>query len=70
MPIKSYTTQLEEVQLAIAKIEGSAQSYSIGNRSLTRAKLADLYTREKWLRTMAAREEDSNKLNVSYGMPE
>ena len=56
MAIKTYNEQLEEVQAAIAAIEGGSQSYTIGGRSLSRGNLKDLYEREKWLRTMANRE--------------
>lgn len=62
--MKTYSEQLEEVQAAISAIEGGAQSYSIGSRSLSRANLADLYSREKWLRSMVAR--DGNRLQVQY----
>lgn len=66
MAIKTYTEQLEEVQGAIANIEANGQSYAIGNRSFTRANLDSLYVREKWLRVMAAREENDNKISVKY----
>ena len=66
MAIKTYIEQLEEVQEAIANIEANGQSMGIGNRSLTRANLDSLYTREKWLRVMAAREENDNKISVNY----
>ena len=52
MAIETYTVQLERVQAAIAAIEGGAQSYSIADRALSRANLADLYKREKYLRAM------------------
>ena len=71
MAIKTYAEQLEEVQTAIATIETGSQSYSMGSRSLTRADLRTLYNREKWLRTMADREENSNgKVRIQYGMPD
>jgi len=57
MAIKSYTTQLEEVQTAITAIEGGAQEYQIGDRMLKRGDLRTLYEREKWLRKMADRED-------------
>ncbi len=57
MAIESYTTQLERVQLAIAKIEGGAQSYTTASgRQLSRGDLAELYEREQWLRAQVARE--------------
>jgi len=55
--LKTYSQQLEEVQAAIAAIESGAQSYSVANRSLTRADLRTLYEREQKLRALAAREK-------------
>lgn len=69
MAVKTYAQQLEEVQTAIASIESGAQSYSIAGRSLSRADLKTLYDREKWLRTMAAREEAGGKISIQYGVP-
>lgn len=68
MAVKTYAQQLEEVQTAISTIEGGSQSYSIAGRSLTRGDLATLYSREKWLRNMAAREEEgtSGKIGIQY----
>lgn len=57
MAIKTYTEQLESVQSTIEAIETGSQSYSINGRSLTKADLAELYEREKWLRTQVAKEE-------------
>jgi len=57
MAIKTYTEQLESVQAAIAAIEGGAQAYSIGGRSLTRADLVTLYAREDSLMAKAVREQ-------------
>jgi len=71
MAIKTYAEQLVEVQTAIATIETGSQSYSMGSRSLTRGDLGTLYAREKWLRTMADREENSSgRVRVQYGMPD
>lgn len=70
MAIKTYTEQLEAVQAAIEAIETGAQSYSISGRSLTRANLADLYARERHLRTMVARENNSSRITVQYVVPE
>lgn len=69
MAIKTYEEQMEEVQTAIATIESGAQSYSIGNRSFTRADLGTLYDREKWLRKMATREA-AGGLKIQYGVTE
>lgn len=41
--------QLTSVQAAISAIEGGAQSFTIGDRSYTRANLKTLYDREKSL---------------------
>lgn len=56
MAIKTYTEQLESVQAAIEAIEGGAQSYAIGGRSMTRADLGTLYAREEALMPKALRE--------------
>ena len=69
MAVKTYAEQLLEVQTAIATIEIGSQSYSMGSRSLIRGDLSTLYAREKWLRTMADREENSGgKIKMQYGM--
>lgn len=46
--------QLDAVDLAIAAIEGGAQSYSIDNRSFTRADLAALYAERRRLTALLA----------------
>lgn len=46
--------QLDRVQKAIAIIESGAQSYTIGNRSLTKADLKTLYDREAQLKNAIA----------------
>lgn len=70
MAVKTYLEQLEEVQIAIGVIETTAQSYTMGTRSLTRADLGKLYMRERFLRSMANRENNSNKIIIQYGMPD
>lgn len=70
MVIKTYTKQLEEVQIAIAAIEAGSQSYSVGSRSLIRADLGKLYDREKWLRRMVERKDNNGKMVIKYGMSE
>jgi len=57
MAVQSYQEQLEQVQAAIKAIEAGAQSYSIAGRAVQRADLQKLYEREKYLKTMIAREE-------------
>lgn len=70
MATTTYQAQLESVQAIIAQIESSGQSYTIDNRSLTRADLSSLYTREKYLRGMAAREARGGGARVRYGTPQ
>ncbi len=65
MAIESLSTQLERVQAAIAAIESGAQSYRIGNRSLTKADLATLYKRENAL-NQAIAEEASGGLCITF----
>ncbi len=50
--------QLDCVQKAIAAIEGGAQAYQIGGKSLTRADLKTLYAREKDLVYQIARQNN------------
>lgn len=54
--MESILTQLERVQKAIAVIEEGAQSYKIGNRSLTKADLSLLYAREADLKAACQAE--------------
>jgi hypothetical protein len=68
MAVESYTTQLERVQATIAKIEGGAQSYSVEGNSFTRADLPVLYTRERELRALVARES-SGGIRLQRGVP-
>lgn len=66
---KTYSEQLDEVQAAITAIETTGvQSYSIAGRSLTKADLATLYEREKYLRAMADRESRGG-IRVRGGTP-
>jgi len=72
MAVKTYAQQLEEVQAAIAAVEGGAQGYTIttavGSRDVKRPDLQWLYPREKWLRSMVARESRGG-VRVRYGTP-
>lgn len=71
MAIKTYTQELEEVQAAIGAVLSGAQSYAANGRSLTRADLKTLYEREKFLRTMSAREtENGGRAKIQYVVPE
>ena len=56
MAIKTYETQLEEVQTAISSILSGAQSHSIGGRSMTKADLGTLYAMQKELMPMYLKE--------------
>lgn len=52
----TYAEQLDSVQAAIATIESGGQAVGFDGRTLSRADLATLYKREKWLRTRVARQ--------------
>lgn len=54
---KTTQEQLDEVQTAISKVISGAQSYTIGDRVLTRANLQELEAREKVLMARLAREQ-------------
>ena len=70
MAIKTYAQQLEDVQNTIAEIEaGGSQSYSVFGRSVSRADLATLYARERYLRSMVLRETDGG-IGINYVIPE
>ena len=51
--LKSYGTQLSEVQSAISAVQDGSQEYQMGSasngRKLRRADLEALHAREKWL---------------------
>lgn len=42
-------TQINQINEAISAIEGGAQSYSINNRKIERAKISDLYAERRAL---------------------
>ena len=54
MMIEEMRAQLESLNRAITKIEQGAQSYTIGNRSLTRGSLPALYAERRTLRNEIA----------------
>jgi hypothetical protein len=54
--VTSYSVQLESCQAAIAAIESGNQSYTLLGRTFSKADLATLYTREKWLRSQVAKQ--------------
>lgn len=53
---ETYSVQLDRVQAAIAAIEAGNQSYTVLNRTFSKADLRTLYEREKWLRGQVAKE--------------
>jgi len=62
----STAEQLASVQAAIASIEnGGASSYSIGNRSVSKLNLKDLYEREQVLIQRLARESGSGAFSLA-----
>lgn len=65
---ESYSTQLDRVQDAIAKIENGAQSVTFNNRQYSYATIFRLYEREKWLRKMVSRESRGG-IRVRGGTP-
>ncbi|MEM0952269.1 MAG: hypothetical protein AAGI66_09040 [Cyanobacteria bacterium P01_H01_bin.74] len=65
MAIKTYTEQLEEVQIAITAIVSGAQSYQLNGRILTRASLSSLQKREEYLRKMVSLYESESLTTVS-----
>ena len=69
----TYEEQLEQVQTAIAAIEGGAQSWSISTsqstRTYTRADLKTLYDRERFLELKIERRKRGG-VRIQYGVPE
>jgi hypothetical protein len=53
---ESYSVQLDRVQAAIGAIESGNQSYTIQNRTFTKADLGLLYNRERFLRGQVAKQ--------------
>lgn len=53
---KTYSDQLTDVQQAIADIELRGQSVDLNGKRLTRADLATLHARERYLRRAVDRE--------------
>lgn len=68
MPQKTYLEQLEEVQAAITLITTTGQSYTIDNRSMTRADLDKLTQRERYLIGMVNRELRGGGIRQRYGI--
>ncbi|MFQ5473939.1 MAG: hypothetical protein ACE5FA_13800 [Dehalococcoidia bacterium] len=69
MATKTYQLQLEQVQAAIDAIELRGQSYAIGERTLKRSDLGELYRREERLRRLAKREAAGGGIRARYGTP-
>ncbi|MGL5514819.1 MAG: hypothetical protein ACRDBM_16515 [Sporomusa sp.] len=57
--IEQLRRQLEQINLAIAKIEKGAQEYRLNGRSLRRGDLATLYKERRQLQTELANYENS-----------
>lgn len=51
--------QLDQINLAISKIESGAQEYHIGSRSVRRADLRTLYEERRRLKQEIAMQENS-----------
>jgi alpha-D-ribose 1-methylphosphonate 5-triphosphate synthase subunit PhnG len=68
MAIKTTLEQLEEVQAAITAVM-SGQSYTIGDRTVTRANLRELSQREEVLLARYRRETGKSGLSVNIGIP-
>jgi len=68
----TYAEELEQVQEAITKVM-NGQAYTIttptGSRSVTRADLASLTAREKWLRREVENESKGGSMQVMGGTP-
>ncbi len=67
MAAKTYLAQLEEVQAAITQIVTTGQSYTLDNRSMGRADLDKLYTKERFLMGMVNREARGGGIRQRYG---
>ncbi len=65
MALLTTLEKLESVQAAIAAIEGGAQSYSMGGRSLNRGDLKTLYERERELLDQYNKETGKSGLNLT-----
>lgn len=68
MAVKTTLEQLEEVQTAITAVM-VGQAYSIAGRSLSRANLSDLESREEKLLARYKQEQGSGGLTVNIAIP-
>jgi len=57
MAVKTYTEQLEEVQVAISRLMNDGQAWTQGQRARTEARLADLEARERRLQRLVSRQQ-------------
>lgn len=64
MATATYQEQLEEVQTAISNVLTHGQSLMKDGRMVTLASLSDLETREKYLRSLVARENNGGKIRT------
>jgi hypothetical protein len=58
--------QLTQINTAITKIEGGAQEYRIGNRSIKRGDLSVLYAQRAELQRKALEEDNSGPAGITY----
>jgi len=72
MAIKTTLEQLEEVQAAITSLAAGGQSYMLGDIRVTKASLATLERRERYLKARYNRERGRSpgrvRLNLSGGV--
>jgi len=66
----TYNELLTEIDNAIKAILQGAQSYSIGNRTLTRANLAELRRWRQEIYPLAQQESNNNEIKIGYIIPE
>ena len=64
MATLTYQEQLEEVQTAITNVLTHGQSLMKDGRMVTLASLADLESREKYLRSLVRREANGGKIRT------
>jgi len=57
--IEQLRVQLEQINLAISKIESGAQEYKIGSRMIRRGELATLYKERRQLQTELSHYENN-----------
>ena len=66
MSLTTLKEQLSRVREAIKAIEGGAQEYSIGQRTVSKGDLATLYKREEKLERKIEREEYGSRTLAGF----